>query len=105
MGMSDGFEERRIVAHGSSTRAVQLTTGERASFAPEAVHDLVRQARLYGEMLDQFIAYGKIDDPLLPDVDAGPWPAVVEVSLGVEARNFDPDTWKDAVAECPLPIK
>jgi hypothetical protein len=140
--MSNGFERRRIVAHGPSTRVVQLTTGERVSFAPEALHDMVRQARegfiamsiehlnmlppvgrwsdgevksledgeqqvlLYGEMLDQFVVSVEIDDPFLPDDDAaGPAPDFVDMSLAVEARNFDPETWKEAAAECPLPVK
>lgn len=139
--MTTGYEKRRIVAHGPSTRVVQLTTGERVRFAPEALHDMVRQARegfiamniehlnmlppvgrwsdgevksledgeqqvlLYGETLDQFVASAEIDDPFLPDFDGGPTPDLVDVSLGVEARNFDPETWKEAAAECPLPVK
>lgn len=139
--MSSGFEKRRIVAHGPSTRVVQLTTGERVSFAPEALHDIVRQARegfiamniehlnmlppvgrwsdgevkpqddgeqqvlLYGDMLDQFVASSEFDDPFIPDVDGGLAPDLVDASLGVEARNFDPETWQEAAAECPLPVR
>lgn len=139
--MSKDFEKRRVVAHGPSTRVIQLTTGERVSFAPEALHDIVRQARegfiamniehlnmlppvgrwsdgevksledgeqqvlLYGEMLDQFVASVEIEDPFLPYEDGGPAPDLVDVSLAVEARNFDAETWKEAATECPLPVK
>lgn len=43
--------------------------------------------------------------PSSPDADGGPAPALIAMSLAAEARNFDLDTWKEAAAECPLPVK
>lgn len=71
----------------------------------KSLEDGEQQVLLYGEMLDQFVASVEIDDPFLPDADGEPAPDLVDVSLGVEARNFDPETWKGAAAECPLPVK
>lgn len=140
--MSQGYEKRRIVAHGPSTRVVELTTGEKVSFAPEALHDIVRQARegfipmniehlnmlppvgrwsdgevklledgeqqvlLYGEMLDQYVASVDIEDPFRQTGEGtGSAPATIDASVGVEARNFDPETWREASSECPLPVR
>lgn len=139
--MSERFKKDRIVAHGPSTRVVRLTSGERVSFAPEALHDMVRQARegfiamnvehlnmfppmgrwsdgevatlddgeqqllLCGETLDQFTASSEIVDPFRGDADDGTAPEVIEVSLGVESRNFDPQAWDEVAADCPVPVK
>ncbi|GAA1602681.1 hypothetical protein GCM10009789_65820 [Kribbella sancticallisti] len=140
--MTQDFERGHIVAHGPSTRVVQLTTGERVSFAPEALEGMVRQAResfiamniehlnmlppigrwsdgevktledgeqqllLYGEFLQQYVAKSEFDDPFRPEVlsEQGA-PEILTASISAEARNFDPEVWRDAVDESPLPVK
>lgn len=63
--MSEPYEPARVVAHGPTTRTVQLTTGERVAFAPEALHDMVRQAR------EGFVAMNVEHLDLLPPI--GRW--------------------------------
>ena len=74
--MSEGFEKHRIVAHGPSTRVVRLTTGERVRFAPEALHDIVRQARegfiaMNVEHLNLFPPVGRWSDGEVTTLDDG----------------------------------
>lgn len=59
------FEKSRIVAHGPSTRPVQIDGGGLVSFAPEALHDIVRQAR------ENFIAMNVEHLNMLPPI--GRW--------------------------------
>jgi hypothetical protein len=140
--MTPQFEKRRMVARGPSTRSVELTTGEKVGFTPEALHDMVRQARegfiamhvehldmlppvgrwsdgevmlqedgeqqvlLYGAVLDRYVASAPFGDPFRPsDAPTDPAPVTIDVSLAVEARNFEPEVWKDAASECPMPVK
>jgi hypothetical protein len=63
--MTSDFEQSRIVAHGPSTRVVELTTGQHVRFAPEALHDMARQAR------DGFIAMNIEHFGMIPPI--GRW--------------------------------
>ena len=74
--MTDAFEPSRIVAHGPTTRPVKLTIGERVSFATEALHGMVRQARegfivMNGEHLNLLPPIGRWNDGNVKTLEDG----------------------------------
>lgn len=71
-----GFEQSRYVFQGGTTRPVVLTTGERVSFAPEALESILGQVRskfipMTFEHLSMLPPMGRINDGEIRTADDG----------------------------------
>lgn len=69
------------------------------------LEDGEQQVMLYGETLDHFTASTEIVDPFRGDANGETAPDVLEASLEVESRNFDPKAWQEAATDCPIPVR